>query len=1195
MVDVSLKEKVKFSLFFTSVFCALFLSRYVAQIPSYVPTNDLLCWWPLNGNAQDLSQNNLSGSCFNTTSTYDRFGNPCSALACNGIELGGGSTILSNSASFNIGQNAYTINLWFKPNNLTQVTRCLFNTDPHTGIGIAFNDNNAPGYLVYDIGPANAFWNSLYNHGTFNSFQSNVWYCMTFVKNGSDYSIYINGVLEHTTNLPISASYNYNVSWRLSGISDLYQIFHGDLDDFGFWNRALSQSEINALYQATFSVLTPVNSINAGLNQTVCAGSPVTLTATGAATYSWSGGIQNGLPFVPAASGTYIVSGTTTNGCSGSDTVVITVNSNPTILSNITNSLCNGVNNGSIDISVSNGTSPYTILWSTGQTASILQSLGVGSYGVQVIDSNGCSATDTIQISQPLPMQIVSSVVNPTCSNQNNGLIDVIVAGGTPAYSYSWSNGNSTQDLNYIGAGSYTLTVNDAFGCTQTASFTLTAPPPLSITFNANTISCFGAPTGQINSIVTGGVTPYSYYWNNGSTMPNLTNVAAGNYTLLINDAGGCSSSASSIVQQPSNPLVISANISPINCFGANTGAIDVTVAGGTMFYSYAWSNGANTQDLQNIAAGSYIMLLTDGNGCVYDTTFILSQPVQPLVVQTTQVNLFCQNGNNGFVNLTVSGGVQPYTYQWSNGAITQDIFNLTAGTYSVIITDVNSCQVYDMVNITQPAIPFELTGLVGNVSCFGASTGTIDLNISGGNSSFTYIWSNGATTQDINNLTVGNYNVVVYDAQGCQASQSFVISQPLFALQASALVSSLNCASFETGSIDISVYGGVAPYTYQWSTGAISEDLSNLGAGSYSVTITDINGCQIVLSESLSAPTEPLVTTAVVQNVSCFGLSDGEITLNTSGGVGPYAVSWSNGLSSATIDSLSAGIYDVVVTDSNGCQNELNIQVIQPPSIVSFFYSSSEFACIPDTINFSYPMTDPNLSFIWDFGNGQTSTLQNPSIVFDDLGCFTVSLTINSNNGCSVQIVSDSLICTVQGPSAAFYSTNTTIDFYTGELQLFDNSEGSIDSYLWSFGDASPNSIEMNPNHYYTPYDQQSYLVQLTVTDSNGCFDTAEFLYDLFEDFNVYVPNTITVNGDQFNEGFFPVFSNIDILKSYQIEIFNRWGQLVWFSDQPAEPWYGRYNNSSDVQIGAYSWKIKYTDNKSVTRTIAGHLNVIR
>jgi gliding motility-associated-like protein len=186
-------------------------------------------------------------------------------------------------------------------------------------------------------------------------------------------------------------------------------------------------------------------------------------------------------------------------------------------------------------------------------------------------------------------------------------------------------------------------------------------------------------------------------------------------------------------------------------------------------------------------------------------------------------------------------------------------------------------------------------------------------------------------------------------------------------------------------------------------------------------------------------------------------------------------------------------------------------------------------------------------------------------------------------------------MVCAVDGPTAAFYSTSNSINYYNGELALFDDSEGSIVSYLWSFGDASPNSNEQNPIHYYPIGTPGSFNVGLTVTDTNGCQDTTYLNFDLIEDFSVYVPNTITLDGDGLNEGFLPVFSNVDLLKGYEIQIFNRWGQLVWQSEQPAEAWYGRYKDNKDVQLGTYTWKIKYTDNLTVTRTIVGTVNVIR
>ena len=1025
------------------------------------------------------------------------------------------------------------------------------------------------------------------------------------------------------------------------------------------------------LCSSSFTVnVNPVSVINAGPNQNICSGSSVTLTATGASSYSWSSGIQNGVPFTPTVSGSYIVTETNSNGCTSSDTVIVTVNNNPTISSVVNNVLCFGGSTGSINTTIANGMSPYTFSWNSGQTTSNIQSLVAGNYTINVTDNNGCTATatynvqspsalqlsglvsssncsnvatgaidltvigglapystlwstgavtqdlqnigggmytvqvtdmngcvvnDTFQVSQSTAIQVTSSVINPTCSNLNNGQIDISITGGTPAFAYSWSNGQTNQDLTNIGVGNYSLTVTDALGCLSTVNFNLSAPAPLNITFNSNTIGCYGAATGQINSTVSGGVQPYSYFWSNGATTPNLNNVVAGNYTLTVNDAGGCAFSASSSVQQPSNPLIITAIVTPINCTGASTGAIDVTVSGGTMFYSYAWNNGSINQDLQNIGSGSYSLNIVDGNGCIYDTIFYVSQPTNALASQISQVNVSCQNGGNGSIDLTVTGGQIPYNYIWSNGATTQDLIALSAGTYSVIITDGNGCMKYDTISITQPLTSFSLSGNITNVACFGASTGTIDLIVSGGTGPYTYIWSNGGSSQDLNNLSAGSYNVLVYDIFNCQTTQTFTLTQPVFALQASALVTNLICASNPTGSIDVSVTGGTSPYTYLWSNGQTTLDLLNVGAGTYSLTISDNNGCQVSLSETINAPSQPLNTTALPANASCFGYSDGQISLTTTGGVTPYTYLWSNGQNTNLVDSLPAGIYNVIVTDFNGCENNLSIQINQPNEILNSFQPSSTFGCFPSEIQFTYPVNDPSLTFTWNFGNGTTSGLQNPSVLYEAAGCFDVSLTVTADNGCSVTNQLDSLICMAQGPEASFYSTTSSIDFYTGELSLFDDSEGSIISYLWTLGDSSPNQTSQNIIHYYTPYIQQDYNVTLTVTDSNGCTDVASMIFSLTEEFEIYVPNTITINGDNLNEGLLPIFSNVDIMQDYEMSIYNRWGNLVWQTTNPSEPWYGRYKDSKDVQTGVYTWKIKYTDNKQVTRTLVGHVNVLR
>jgi gliding motility-associated-like protein len=962
----------------------------------------------------------------------------------------------------------------------------------------------------------------------------------------------------------------------------------------GYINVTYSGCGTN-ISDSIFIQVSPLTIINAGPDQTVCAGESVTLTATGASTYTWTGGVQNGVPFFPTASGQYMVSGTNANGCTDTDTLNLSINPPIIATATVTNNLC-GNASGSILLAVSGGTSPYTYLWSNTAITQDILNIGSGTYIVQITDANGCQLIDTFQVQQANSMTLTSNIVNPTCSNLANGSIDISLAGGTPPFVYNWSNNANTQDISNLLPGNYTLSVTDANGCVQNGTYVLSAPSAISITFNSNTIGCFGAAVGQVTSTVSGGLPPYIYNWNNGATTSNLTNVVAGNYSLTVNDAGGCSESASVTIQQPQNQFILSAALTNVTCYGQNNGAIDLTATGGTLLYTYNWNNGLfTTPDISNLVAGNYIVNITDGNGCVYDSTFTITQPNQALQLQTSQVNLNCQNGNNGFVDLSVSGGSQPYTYLWSSGQTTEDIFNLTAGLYSVAVTDQNGCTETSSLTLTEPVIPFELTATISDAICFGSASGSIDLSVSGGMAPFTFIWSNNASSEDLTNIIAGTYDVVVLDANGCQANALFIVSQPTFALQASYQVVNVACSANETGSIDVSTFGGVAPYVFLWNTGASTEDLNNLGAGNYSLSITDASGCQLSLSINIQAPSFPLQTNPVVTNVSCHGENDGEINLIVTGGNTPYTFLWSSGQNTALIDSLIADTYSVVVTDANGCENNLTIPVSQPSMINTNFGVSSNFVCIPQEVTFNYPINDPTLSFEWDFGNGNTSTLQNPTVIFDNAGCFTVTLTVSSANGCVVGSTQDSMICAVVGPTADFYSSSNVIDFYTGELQLFDDSEGSVVGYEWSFGDTSPNTTEENPIHYFPSAIANSYLVSLVVSDTNGCTDSIDQIFELIEDFNIYVPNTITINGDELNEVFLPIFSNVDLIGDYQLQIFNRWGQLVWSTTEPAEGWDGRYKGNKSVQQGAYTWKLKYTNNLMVTRTLAGHVTILR
>jgi gliding motility-associated-like protein len=696
---------------------------------------------------------------------------------------------------------------------------------------------------------------------------------------------------------------------------------------------------------------------------------------------------------------------------------------------------------------------------------------------------------------------------------------------------------------------------------------------------------------------------PYQYLWlgPNGTfagTTEDLFGIGAGWYELFITDAAGCTTSDSILVSTPQQ-IVSAAQITNISCFGFGDGSINVTTTGGVQPYGFMWSTGAPSEDLSGLNPGNYTLTVTDANNCVVSTSYSVTQPAAPLTLNLAQVNVSCFADSTGFINLIPSGGTFPYTYAWSgpNGysATTEDILNLPIGMYGVVTTDANGCIASTQTTITQPLAPLGLSEVHTNVSCYAGSDGEISILAQGGTPSYDYLWNNGLTTATISGLPIGTYTALVSDSLGCSATISVTLTQPLAPISLTAAVTDLVCMNDAEGVIDLSVAGGTPSYTYSWSTGATSQDLDSLESGLYEITITDSLGCVLIDTIVVNNPPNPMVVTPSQTNVTCYNYSDGLLTLAISGGLPAYDIQWSTGDTIAVLDSLIAGTYSVVVTDGQGCDETLSFEITQPQPIVAYFNPSVTFGCVPLSVTFTNNSSGPYTNSLWNFGNAVTSTAQNATTVLPSPGCYDISLIVYNAAGCADTMSMDSLVCVVPGPQANFTATSSVIDYFTGQLELNNNSLGAISNNFWTFGDGSPNSILESPTHYFPDQTPADYLVTLTVTDTNGCVDTASAVFTLIEMLNVYVPNSITIDGDGLNDVFLPVFSNVDIIEKYELQIFNRWGAMVFETTTPAEGWNGRYKDSKDVQLGLYNWKIIYTDNKMVTRTIAGHVNVLR
>ena len=674
----------------------------------------------------------------------------------------------------------------------------------------------------------------------------------------------------------------------------------------------------------------------------------IDISVTGGTTpysFAWSNGaaVQNPQDLF---AGGYQVTVSDANGC---QTFIkgLVVNQPSQLLATVAKSTdvdCNGATTGSIDLAPAGGTAPYSFNWSNGANTEDLSNLGAGTYSVTVTDANGCTANNTVVITEPAILAVtVDMTSNPDCNSGANGMIMTSVTGGAMPYTITWSDGvTGIEDRTGLSAGVYIINVTDACGATVSASTTLTEPSLLTATTVVTDVDCFGATNGAVDVTVTGGTMPYTYNWGGGITSEDRTNLAPGTYTVIITDANGCSTTASAVVNGPASPISVSAVVTDVLCFGDATGAIDITVTGGTSPYSFSWSNGDNTEDLSNIPAGSYTGTVTDAAGCTFSATLTVAGPASALAASAVVTDVLCNGASTGMIDLTVTGGTAPYTYNWSNGANTQDLMNVPAGSYTGTVTDANGCSISATITITEPATGITISNaVVTNVSCNGGTDGAVDITVTGGTPPYSYSWSNGAISQDLSNVPAGIYSGVITDANGCTFTASVTVGQPA-ALVAATTVTNVNCFGDATGTVDLTVTGGTAPYSYAWSNGANTEDLLNVVAGSYNVVITDANGC--VVNASAAITQNSAIATSIVQsNVDCFGGSDGSASLNVSGGTPPYTIAWNTGDNTQNINNLSAGTYSVVVTDANGCTANNSVIISEPNELtVTAVYDST-------------------------------------------------------------------------------------------------------------------------------------------------------------------------------------------------------------------------------------------------------------
>jgi gliding motility-associated-like protein len=682
-------------------------------------------------------------------------------------------------------------------------------------------------------------------------------------------------------------------------------------------------------------------------------------TVTGGYTpyrYSLDGGVtqQSSPSFANLASGTYTLTVTDTNNCTATTTFTVTDPPANTELaasvlsSDIVHNCLVAGNDGTASTTVTGGYTPYRYSLDGGvtqQSSPSFANLASGTYTLTVTDTNNCTATATFTVTDP-PAGIELSVdVLPTDIVHNclvagtDGTALATVTGGYTPYRYSLDGGVTQQQspsFTNLASGTYTLTVTDTNNCTTTTTFVVTDPAggiELSVTLDIDDISCYGLSDGSINALPNGGYPTYTYLWDDGQTTSQISNLALGTYSVIVTDANGCQTTMTGTITQPAAPLSVTGTHTDVNCFGAATGTVTSTVSGGTAGYQYLWSNGEITSSLSNVTAGNYTLKVTDANGCT-ETTFSVDviQPQAALALSSILTQVKCFQGNDGAIDLSVTGGTTPYQHQWASGQNTEDIQSLTAGNYSVLVTDANGCTETHSATITQSTSALTSTATTINPACNGSSNGGIQFNLAGGEPNYTYVWSNGASTQNIGAIPEGTYTVNYTDNRGCTGTRNFTLVAPT-PIIINGIVHDNLCSDHTNGSISITANGGTPGYSYLWNSGLTQPNLVNLGPGAYYVTATDANGCSANANFSVFSPTPLEISVNRLESI--FIGEDILLSSYVSGGTMPYQYSWTpeETLACPTCESTTARPvthtnYFVYVTDANGCRINANVEV---------------------------------------------------------------------------------------------------------------------------------------------------------------------------------------------------------------------------------------------------------------------------
>ncbi|MBK6332107.1 MAG: SprB repeat-containing protein [Bacteroidetes bacterium] len=789
------------------------------------------------------------------------------------------------------------------------------------------------------------------------------------------------------------------------------------------------------------------------------------------------------------------------NGCTISSTATII---EPTILSWTTTATtdvnCNGGNDGTLTATATGGTGIINYnLQPTNQTnnTGLFTNLTAGTYTVTATDANGCTLTTTLVINQsPALTWTQNTATNITCNGGNDGSITTTATGGTGIINYNLQPTNQTNNTGLftnLAANTYTILATDANGCTISTTLAITEPTLLSITnITFTDPTCVPGNDGSMTITASGGTLAYTYNIGGANQASNVfANLGAGNYTITVTDANGCTATSTQTIAPPNSPTITAVVTTDVDCNGGNNGSITVTATGGLGALSYTLQpvNQNNATGIfTNLAAGVYTMTVADANGCTISSTATIIEPTILSWTATATTDVNCNGGNDGTLTATATGGtgIINYNLQPTNQTNNTGLFtNLTAGTYTVTATDANGCTLTTTLVINQsPALTWT-QNTATNITCNGGNDGSITTTATGGTGIINYNLQPTNQTNNtglFTNLAANTYTILATDANGCTISTTLTITEPTLLSITNITFTDPTCVPGNDGSMTITASGGTLAYTYNiGGANQANNVFANLGAGNYTITVTDANGCTATSTQTIAPPNSPTITAVVTTDVDCNGGNNGSITVTATGGLGALnynlqPVNQNN--ATGIFTNLAAGVYTMTVADANGCTISSTATIIEPTILSWTTTATTDVNCNGGN--------DGTLTATATGGTGiinynlQPTNQTNNTGLFTNLTAGTYTVTATDANGCTLTTT----LVINQSP-ALTWTQNTATNI---------TCNGGIDGSITTTATGGTGTInynlqptnQTNNTGLFTNLAANTYTI--LATDANGC-----------------------------------------------------------------------------------------------------------